>query len=141
MPIPIWAGRYIGLPFKDHGRLRDGLDCWGLVRLVMAEQWGQALPSFSANYTRTSDIKNISRIIAEEALHWTPVRRGDEKLGDVIVLRMQGHPLHVGLVLGDFSMLHIERGVNSAIEKYTSARWAERIYGIYRYKQPDGFTP
>ncbi len=46
MPVPLWAGRYIGLPFMTHGRDRSGLDCWGLARLVMAEQLGRALPSY-----------------------------------------------------------------------------------------------
>lgn len=25
MAVPIWLGRYIGLPFKEHGRDRSGL--------------------------------------------------------------------------------------------------------------------
>lgn len=133
MPVPFWAGRYIGLPFKDHGRDREGLDCWGLVRLVMAEQMGIALPSFVTEYDRTSDTKRISGLIAREAGLWRAIQRGEEKQGDVIVLRLQGHPLHVGLVLGDCQMLHVERGISCAIEKYTGPRWAERIYGIYRH--------
>jgi cell wall-associated NlpC family hydrolase len=135
MPVPFWAGRYIGLPFRDHGRDRDGLDCWGLVRLVMAEQFGLALPSFSTEYDRATDKTRISRLIAREASAWRAVRRGEEALADVVVLRLQGQPLHVGLVLGDCQMLHVERGIDSAIEKYTGPRWAERIYGIYRHNR------
>lgn len=133
MPVPIWAGRYIGLPFRDHGRDRAGLDCWGLVRLVCAEQFGFALPSFATEYDRATDIKRISRLIARETRAWREIPRGGEKLGDVAVLRLSGHPLHVGLVLGDMQMLHIERGIDSAIEKYSGPRWADRLYGFYRY--------
>jgi cell wall-associated NlpC family hydrolase len=133
MPVPIWAGRYIGLPFATHGRDRSGLDCWGLVRLVMGEQFGLALPSFAASYRRSTDTEAISGLIETETEKWSVMPRGEEDLGDVIVLRLRGCPLHVGLVLGDGQMLHIERGINSAIENYRGPRWAERIFGIYRY--------
>ena len=52
MPVPIWAGHYIGLPFRDHGRDRSGLDCWGLIATV----W------WAASLTRRVD--HIERWIA-----------------------------------------------------------------------------
>ncbi len=134
MAVPIWLGHYIGLPFKEHGREKDGLDCWGLVRLVLAEQFGFHVPSYSGEYSRTSDSIAISHLIRRESADWRAVERGDENLGDVIVMRMRGQPMHVGLVAGDGQMLHVERGVNSALERYTGARWASRIEAVYRYR-------
>ncbi|MDD9901041.1 MAG: NlpC/P60 family protein [Alphaproteobacteria bacterium] len=133
MPVPIWAGHYIGLPFREHGRDRAGLDCWGLVRLVMAEQFGLALPSFAQNYKSTMDLKPIGRLVAAETQKWSQLSSGEEDAGDVVILRVRGVPLHVGLVLGDRHMLHIERGINSAIESYARPHWAERVFGFYRY--------
>ena len=134
MPVPFWAGHYIGLPFLDHGRDRNGLDCWGLVRLVMAEQFGIALPSYVDEYQRTTQVEKISALIGRESQKWKIVPTGKEMCGDVAVLRVRGKPMHVGFVLGDQQMLHIELGINSVIERYTGARWAERIAGFYRYK-------
>lgn len=135
MPVPIWAGRYIGLPFHDHGRDRSGLDCWGLVRLVLAEQFGFALPSLVHEYERTTQVEKISALILRESrAEWKLVISGTEQCGDVAVLRVRGAPMHVGLVLGDRQMLHIERGIDSVIEKYSAPRWADRVAGFYRYK-------
>lgn len=141
MPVPIWAGRYIGLPFREHGRDRAGLDCWGLVRLVMAEQYGRALPSFAARYKKTSDGAAIGSLVLSEIPKWDAVPAGDEEEGDVIVLRVRGQPMHVGLVLGDGCMLHAEAGIDSAIERYRAPRWAERVFGFFRYRdfEDDGF--
>lgn len=135
MPIPFWAGHYIGLPFKEHGRDRSGADCWGLVRLVLAEQFSIALPSFAAEYRRTTDTEHISKLIERETPGWKDIPAGEEECADVIVMLLRGRPMHVGLVLGDGHMLHIENGINSAIERYRGPRWAERVSGFYRYRK------
>ncbi|MBI1215693.1 MAG: phage tail protein [Alphaproteobacteria bacterium] len=141
MPVPIWAGHYIGLPFKSQGRDRAGVDCWGLVRLALAEQFGLALPSFAREYQRTLDAARIPALIERETPLWRAVSSGEEKQGDVIVLRVRGRPMHVGLVLGDGQMLHVELGIDSAIERYDGPQWRERIFGFYRYKRHDEPDP
>lgn len=133
MAIPGWAAGYIGLPFKAHGRDRAGMDCWGLVRLVLAEQFAVFAPSFSANYESTEDAATLGALITDHARLCIKVPPGQEKCGDVIVLRMKGAPMHVGMVLGDNFMLHIERGVNSSMESYKNIRWRDRVYGFYEY--------
>lgn len=138
MPVPFWAGYYIGLPFLDHGRDRSGLDCWGLVRLVMAEQFGIAMPSYINEYQRTTQVDKISSLIERESAGWKIILSGDESCGDVVVLRVRGKPMHVGMVLGDQQMLHIELGINSAIERYAGVRWADRLAGFYRYNSLSG---
>ena len=133
MPVPIWAGHYIGLPFRDHGRDRSGVDCWGLVRLVMAEQFGVALPSLINEYRHTAD-RAIGPLIEAESAHFTAIAAGQEKQGDIIVLRLHGQPMHIGLVLGDGQMLHAEDGIETSIARYRGPRWLDRIYGFYRYE-------
>jgi cell wall-associated NlpC family hydrolase len=136
MTIPLWAGKYIGLPFNVKGRDQRGVDCWGLVRLVTSEQAGYVLPSFNTQYdgiTTQGDISKIGAHIRSVLPHWEIVDNGMEKCFDVIVLRMNGQPMHVGIVIGDGHMLHIERGINSCIESYRSMRWKDRIYGFYRH--------
>jgi cell wall-associated NlpC family hydrolase len=134
MPVPIWAAHYIGLPFAERGRDRKGVDCWGLVRLVMAEQFGRSLPAFTNEYDHTCNQTKIAALVAREVPRWRKVVASEEQLGDVIVMRVRGVPMHVGLVLGDGQMLHTEKGINSTLERYTSSRWHQRLAGFYRYR-------
>lgn len=133
MPVPFWAGRYIGLPFLGLGRNQDGVDCWGLVRLVYTEQFGIVLPSYVNQYQSTTQVEKIGCLVGRESAKWKPVAAGSEVTGDVVVLRVRGAPMHVGLVVGDGMMLHIERGINSVIERYTSSRWQHKIFGFFRH--------
>ena len=133
MPIPYWAGHYIGLPFCEYGRTIAGTDCWGLVRLVLQEQFAAVLPSYAADYRISGGAEEIGRLIGQEAVKWIAVSAGEERLGDVVVLRLRGAPMHVGLVLGDGRMLHIEKHINSAIEDYHGRRWCGRVCGFYRH--------
>jgi len=136
MPIPIWAGHYIGLQFKEHGRDSSGVDCWGLARLILAEQFGIALPSYIREYDNTLKQDQIGALVEREALKWRIIKNGEESAGDIVIMRMRGRPMHVGVVLGDKHMLHIEQGINSVIEDYSRPKWADRISGFYRYKNP-----
>lgn len=132
MSIPIWSAKYIGLPFRLHGRDRAGLDCWGLVRLVYQEQFGRVLPSFSTEYKSLSDVERIHKVIEREAARRTERGIGEDILGDLVVFNYHGRAFHVGIVLGDDCMLHIENNTESAIERYTGARWGEMIYGVFK---------
>ncbi len=134
MPIPLWAGRYIGVPFSELGRDWSGVECWGLVRLVFCDEFKVILPSFLRRYEHTRDCEAIGRLVLSEIPTWQKIESGAEQLGDVVVLRVRGQPMHVGIVLGDQSMLHVESGINSTIENYRSARWADRLFGFYRYQ-------
>ena len=44
--LPDWVSAYVGLPFKEGGRNRDGLDCYGLLRLVINERFAGAVPEY-----------------------------------------------------------------------------------------------
>ena len=72
---PAWAGAYVGIPYVDHGRDRAGCDCWGLVRLIIAERTRFVLPSFATDYDGEADSVGVGRCV--EAAHasgaWTPV--------------------------------------------------------------------
>ncbi len=131
--VPDWVADYVGLPFRAHGRDRDGVDCWGLARLVLAERFGLSLPSYAGGYASVEDAEDIGRLIRGEMAPWREVPRGDEQAGDVVLIRLMNQPMHVGVVVAQGWMLHIEDGIDACLERYDGAKWRRRTLGIYRH--------
>jgi cell wall-associated NlpC family hydrolase len=132
--IPSWVESYIGLPFKEHGRDRDGVDCWGLVRLVLAEQFNIDLPAYVAGYASTEDAADIARLIRGEMGPWVEVSQSNTRPGDAALMRLQAQPCHVSVIVAPGWMLHVEDGVDSCLDRYDGARWSRRVVGIFRYQ-------
>jgi cell wall-associated NlpC family hydrolase len=137
-PPPAWVADYIGLPFADNGRTRDGVDCFGLLRLVLSERFGIHLPAFAGAVVSTEDAAEIARIIRGEMQPWAEIPKGHARAGDVVLMRLRNQPCHVGLVVSPVRsgawMLHAEVGTDSCLDSYDGARWRGRVIGIFRYK-------
>jgi cell wall-associated NlpC family hydrolase len=126
------VARYVGLPYRDHGRGPEAFDCWGLVRLVYLEVFKIELPSFVDGYLSASwDAEGVAALVVHERARWREVQ--DRREGDVVVIRMAARPRHVGLWLEGNRMLHTLAGHDSALESLESPKWARRIDGVYRY--------
>jgi len=133
--LPAWAAQYIGIPYRKHGRGRDGCDCWGLIDLVLREQLGTAWkPYEGVDWYKGQKPSVISKDALEYASGFTPVTPGAEQMGDGILIRMRGHPFHCALVLAPGWMLHTHEEANSVIENYRTMLWEKRITGFYRYE-------
>jgi len=123
---------YIGLPFKQKGRDRTGVDCWGLVYLFYKEQFGITLPDYLNDYTHIRD-KRLGELISEQAAEcWERISVPEP--GCLIILRLRGIPFHTGIVVDNRRMIHAQIGTQVAIEDYTSIRWKTRVLGYYRLK-------
>lgn len=125
-----WAEKYVGLRFVDKGRSMDGLDCWGLVRLVMLNEKGIELPTYGE--ISATELMQVTRTIARDSKlePWHVVKRPQPF--DVLVMR--GNPLHVGIMLSDKLILHIEEATNSVCIPITHASIKQRIIGIHRHR-------
>lgn len=140
---PPWVARYVGLPYAEGGRGHYGLDCWGLLRLVLRERFAVEVPRFEG--VRWSDFEpaGLARFMARERESaWRQIARAEhgrltrdeaEQAGDGVMLRMSGEAVHVGLIVAPGWMLHIEEGVDSVCETYLQARWERRLVAIYRH--------
>lgn len=134
-----WVSDYIGLPFREMGRGCDGCDCWGLVRLIYAERAGLNLPDYLGHYEGCDDHRSLGDLIPHEAADWIDVPRGEEQAGDVLVLRMRGVPMHTAMVVGRGVMIHVHSGINTVLENYNRPQWTQRVIGIYRHPEFNGF--
>lgn len=130
------VSRYMPIPFKERGRDYDGADCYGLYYLFARDEKGVQVPSYAEAYATCMDKEEISAIIRQEtASTWEPIEQSEVQAGDLVVLRIAGHPWHCGVMLDRHKFLHIEIGANVCRDDVTSVRWAKRVDGFYRWKQ------
>lgn len=119
---------YVGISHLDGGLDRDGIDCYGLVRLAYMEQLGIELPTYAAQLQGSAA---IAEEIARQKEHWLQVEFA--RPFDVLLLRMRGEEKHLALVTIPGEMLHSLRGVGVVRERYDTGKWRHRVEGIYRY--------
>lgn len=130
---PIWTADFIGIPFIDHGSDFAGCDCWGLVCLVYRERFGIRLPAYGGGYRDSRDGEQIETLCGIEAARaWQPTAWPAE--GDVVLLRIEGRPWHVGVAVAPGLMLHTLRGAEAVLEYYEGKTWKNRIEGFYRHR-------
>lgn len=134
--MPPFIQEFVGVPFMEKGRSRAGVDCWGLVRLFYEERLGIALPSYTENYATTRDHEEIGALVRREVLtDWREIPLVETYTGDVLVLRVTGEPMHIGIVIAPPMFLHSIRGAASCLERWDGVLWQHRIVGAYRNAQ------
>lgn len=138
MSIPSWASNYVGVPFLDGGESFEGADCWGLLCMVLEREYGVLVNDFECRPqygTKPEEIEAVRRFgeMHTKSSQWVKVRLHNIKPGDGILLRIAGLPMHVGIALGNWNMLHTEKGIGSCVEKFSSPLWRNRVIGAYRH--------
>jgi cell wall-associated NlpC family hydrolase len=94
-----------GVPYREGGLNRNGIDCSGFVYLAYRSQFGIQLPR------TTSSLAKSGRI----------VYRTDLKAGDLVLFKTGWFDRHIGIYLDDMQFIHVSsrRGVTlSRIDGY-----------------------
>ena len=138
---PAWVGSWIGLPFRLGGRGPADFDCWGLARAVLAAEFGIDAPAYERGYPEDArDRAALADLVSHGMPGWRPIAEGDaarsgigERPGDLILMRHGRHACHIGMVVARGTMLHIEEGTDSSLDRYDGPRWRRRLAGIYRH--------
>jgi len=123
--------KYIGLEFEIGGR-GPKYDCWGYVQYLLDDYFALSVPSFE-NYEdwRTVHTRFVEigvKKLTEQG--WKVAERPN--LANILLFRVRGRPLHVGLAVGSLRFLHIQEGMLSVLDRL-DARWYPRLEGIYEY--------
>ena len=130
---------YVGIPFENGGRVREGCDCWGLVRLVLAEVAGIDLPTYGE--ISADELLKIAHAIEFERASpdWIDVSAMQRRPLDVVVMRRFGEagraPVHCGVMLDARRMLHTMQSADSHVVGLGHASVNTRILAIYRHRQ------
>ena len=113
----------LGVPFKVHGRGRDGLDCWGLA-IEVFRRYGTRLPDC---WYENLDDKAEIRGRLEGSVEYRTLDM--EKEPCLLLIRVDGNPNHVAVYIGEGYLIHATRRYGVAVEPV--GRYRERIEGIY----------
>jgi len=130
-----WAAKYVGLPFKDGGRTREGLDCYGLLVAVYRDEFAIDLPAYEGAYVSAHEQDEVAALLSNRipADAWRPVA-GVPRVGDAVVFRLLGQPWHVGVMVSPTEFLHVEAAHGTAtVERLDALRWARRRHAVYRH--------
>jgi cell wall-associated NlpC family hydrolase len=130
--IAPWVKAYIGIPFVSGGRDKTGADCYGLVRLVLAERFGRTLPLLSGDYTDADSFAQTEGLIRSQQPLLAGRRVEAPETGDVCVLKFHGLPTHLGLYAGGGWILHTLKGTGSVLQRTGDPHLTGRIEGWYR---------
>lgn len=128
MLVPLWVGRYLKIPYKRYGMDRAGLSDWGLVRLIMQEQFGRALPSYIS--TNAAGIQKA----LQGGRTYKAIHPSDFELGDILSFDAgRKDQFTFGLCLAPGLMLYCAQHKEVCTIRYLEHYWSERLVGGYRY--------
>lgn len=130
------ARAFIDAPFVHQGRGNEGLDCVGLP-ICVARALGLVAPDFDVTgYPRQPDGLTLLHLCDR---YMTRIYRPDMQPGDVIAIRFEQLPQHLGIV-GDYrhgglSMIHAlgtPDGKGKVVEHHLNAPLMRRFVAAFR---------
>ena len=71
-----FARAAVAVPFLEHGRDRDGWDCWGLICCGYRDVLGIEIPRYSGAYGSAQDHRRVACLFRDrDAAAWREVER------------------------------------------------------------------
>ena len=137
---PLWVAPYVGVPFCESGFTRSGCHCWGLVHLIYREVAGIDLPRYDPVLSADHAGCAAEMQAAVDCGPWRAVADRPSDL-DVVLMsaiirdlgRLRRYACHVGVVVGESHLLHVEPGTESVCIPLNFFSIRRRVIGFYRH--------
>lgn len=126
-----WVNKYIGIPFVSGGRDLSGCDCYGLVRLILQNEYNIELPLLSDEYSNALNISETKKLF----LDYSPIFCGNKIStpveSAVALFRFRGTLCHVGIYAGDNYIIHTRHKTGSVCERIDRFSFTGFLEGWY----------
>lgn len=120
----------IGIPFVNHGRSRDGLDCYGLVKEVY-KKVGIDLPEY---YISCHDRNAICSKVTEETQGFPWQKINEPVVPCLIAIRFNSPVVnHTAVYIGGGKFIHTREKVGVCVDRISNPAWNKVIVGFYKY--------
>lgn len=117
-----YSSKYIGTPYGS-------FDCWNVVKTFYEEVLD--IPIMIAGPDTPLGPKDAEPMIRSLAGEFLEVSKDDIQFGDILLLNLFGHPVHLGVYLNKTQFLHTQKTIGCCVDKLS--RWENMIEGCYRY--------
>lgn len=133
---PEWVLQYMRLRFTPNGRMRDtGVDCYGLVRLILMEQCGFSLPAYDLHY----DGQDSDQVCGAHVQHvvsqpeWRQVST-PRQFDVALLMGPGGNASHCGLYCTTSRIIHITKHTGVVVERANAMKASGPVMGHIRYE-------
>lgn len=129
-----WVKKYVGIPFVSNGRTMEGCDCYGLVRLVLQNEYGIALPEFSDNYDDANNVRETVLLFSKHRPVILAEKLPCPQEKALVIITEHGVAAHIGIVAGGGCILHTGYKTGCICQRETHPGIRSRIEGYYRVR-------
>ena len=105
-----------GVPYRNGGQSRKGIDCSAFVQLTYEQKFGLKLPR------TTRQQSTLGGLITNSGL----------RPGDLILFKTGWNDRHVGIYLEKYQFMHVSTTIGVTISKITDPYWYERYWQARR---------
>lgn len=124
---------YLIIPYAKFGRNREGVDCWGLVRLIYKDEFNIDLPGYEGIDWKDGKTISANIELESQSSKWIEIPREERQTGDIITLKIKGLPWHIGVLMNTEQFIHAEPICGVCVERLGAIHWKSRVDSFYRY--------
>lgn len=105
-----------GVPYRNGGQSRNGIDCSAFVQLTYKQKFGVNLPRTTRQQSKIGGQVTTSGL----------------RPGDLILFKTSRRDRHIGIYLEKYKFIHVSTTTGVTISKMTDPYWHERYWQTRR---------